>query len=366
MSDADDGWMPRLAEGVPIWKLVRDLNQPDLMDGGLIAPETEGSPSAPRAVRWHVRNLLSLDAARKSHPLDVEKAIETFRVATIRSERALESATSPYHTFRKAFTLPNLSGEHYFFDPSACTLHVIHWGAEPRSHGVRGETVYGFGSLSDAFQRAEEPKVAAASAADDAAGAGMATPRPPKMSRRAWRWALALIALPIAGALFFMRKPRAIPNVIVDAAVTVLASATASPVTTAGSPRLGRETLLPFDKPLLFEFGSARIDAQGDATMKRTAAYLAEHPEIVRVRIEGHADATGEDDKNFVLSTARALAVQRGLVAAGVDRDRLTIDAHGQSKPSIPDASAPAMVAQNRRVELWIVRNETSELERKP
>lgn len=347
----DDGWMPRLADGVPIWKLSQDLNQPTLMDGCLLVPETEGSPSAPRVVRWHVRNLLPLDTAKATHPAELERALHAFREATARLALELENPASPYHAFRGAFSLPDFGNGHYFLDVVTCKLHVIHWGAEPRSHGAKGETVFGFGNLADLFVARTPGEAATPKVSPMLLGSTTAEKGPTTKSSRWWiLLPLFLVGIMGASVLRYFMLASSISHAVPDAASPVGTTTVPTATVSAAPARIGRETLVPFDKPLYFEFGSARIDADGDATVKRAAAYLKAHPEIVRVRIEGHADAVGEDDKNFVLSTARALAVRRALVAAGVDGDTLSVDAHGQTKPTLLDAGA---ALQNRRVELW-------------
>ncbi|NOU27741.1 MAG: OmpA family protein, partial [Polyangiaceae bacterium] len=69
--------------------------------------------------------------------------------------------------------------------------------------------------------------------------------------------------------------------------------------------------------------------------------------------IEGHADRVGDPDKNFVLSTARALAVRKALVERRVEESRLRVDAHGSDAPR---RATDAGALENRRVEFRITR----------
>jgi hypothetical protein len=60
--------------------------------------------------------------------------------------------------------------------------------------------------------------------------------------------------------------------------------------------------------------------------------------------------------QNLALSRRRAEAVQRYLVARGIDRDRLRIHAYGDTRPfAMPDSSTPPdqIRAQNRYVQVW-------------
>lgn len=67
------------------------------------------------------------------------------------------------------------------------------------------------------------------------------------------------------------------------------------------------------------------------------------------VLIEGHADATGTDAVNAVLSLRRAEAVRDYLVSAGVDRSLLAVEGLGSKEPRVP---TDPFAAENRRVEL--------------
>ncbi len=65
--------------------------------------------------------------------------------------------------------------------------------------------------------------------------------------------------------------------------------------------------------------------------------------------VEGHTDATGDDDYNQELSQRRALAVVDYLTKAGIDESRLRGEGFGESKP-VADNETEAGRKQNRRV----------------
>lgn len=67
------------------------------------------------------------------------------------------------------------------------------------------------------------------------------------------------------------------------------------------------------------------------------------------VRIEGHADASGSDDINQVLSQKRADAVKSYLVKKGADDAMLNAVGMGSKAPKI---AANPLAAENRRVEI--------------
>ena len=83
------------------------------------------------------------------------------------------------------------------------------------------------------------------------------------------------------------------------------------------------------------------------------ARVLVAHPEIARVRVEGHTDDQGNDAYNKQLSQRRADAVVAYLVAQGVAGDRLEAVGIGEERPKVANDSA-ANRAINRRVELAI------------
>ena len=71
----------------------------------------------------------------------------------------------------------------------------------------------------------------------------------------------------------------------------------------------------------------------------------------------GHADATGTERHNLVLSRERAESVRRLLVRFGVDPGRLEAEAFGRSRLKVQTKRAEAA---NRRVEFWITRTSTA------
>ena len=96
------------------------------------------------------------------------------------------------------------------------------------------------------------------------------------------------------------------------------------------------------------------IEARSFPLLDNVAAVVNAHPEITRVRIEGHTDARGNRARNVRLSQARADAVLRYLVAHGVAEGRLVATGYGPDRPVMPSAQTPEEHARNRRVEFHI------------
>jgi outer membrane protein OmpA-like peptidoglycan-associated protein len=62
------------------------------------------------------------------------------------------------------------------------------------------------------------------------------------------------------------------------------------------------------------------------------AQFLVAHPEVRRVRIEGHADDNGNPGRDTRLARKRAQNVERYLRRAHVERDRITIEGVGANR----------------------------------
>ena len=95
------------------------------------------------------------------------------------------------------------------------------------------------------------------------------------------------------------------------------------------------------------------IAKSSDKVLLGTVKVLRETP-AVRLRIEGHTDASGDAEKNTELSQHRADAVRKWLIAKGIDAARLEAKGFGPSAP-IADNATAAGRAQNRRVEFHLI-----------
>lgn len=102
-----------------------------------------------------------------------------------------------------------------------------------------------------------------------------------------------------------------------------------------------------------FATGSSKILADSDDLLSAVAKIILDHPEIKRVRIEGHTDNVGKPAMNKRLSVARAESVKAWLVKHGVSHNRLGAEGFGDTRP-IDDNSTEAGRKNNRRVEFHI------------
>jgi outer membrane protein OmpA-like peptidoglycan-associated protein len=110
---------------------------------------------------------------------------------------------------------------------------------------------------------------------------------------------------------------------------------------------------IEIDDKVYFELDRAVIQVQSHELLNQVAAVVVSHPELRRVRIEGHTDSRGDDAYNQRLSAQRADAVRTYLINAGVDPGRLQAVGHGESKP-VDKAENEAAWEKNRRVEFVV------------
>ncbi len=101
-----------------------------------------------------------------------------------------------------------------------------------------------------------------------------------------------------------------------------------------------------------FKTNSAEI-VDSDAILTAVADAMREHPEIAKLRVEGHTDNRGEPGYNKFLSRKRALEVTKWLTAHGVRWRRLSFDGYGMERP-IDSNDTEEGRANNRRVEFHI------------
>lgn len=102
-----------------------------------------------------------------------------------------------------------------------------------------------------------------------------------------------------------------------------------------------------------FDFDKDGIRTDAAVILDEAARILSESHNGARVRIEGHADATGPDAYNQGLSERRASSVRSYLVSKGVEASRLTTVGYGESRPIASNDTREGR-ALNRRVELQV------------
>jgi outer membrane protein OmpA-like peptidoglycan-associated protein len=114
-------------------------------------------------------------------------------------------------------------------------------------------------------------------------------------------------------------------------------------------------TQIQINERLFFDFDLATLQARSYPILDEVVRVLREHPELRRIRIEGHTDEQGTAEHNATLSRDRARTVRRYLIDHGIDHRRLTARGYGSTRPAVEGSTEEAH-AQNRRVLFMIER----------
>ncbi len=106
---------------------------------------------------------------------------------------------------------------------------------------------------------------------------------------------------------------------------------------------------------LEFDSGKATINhtKDGDDLLATLLDVMKTHPEITKLRVEGHTDNKGTDAGNKTLSQARADAVVAWLTSNGVEAKRVVGKGHGSSHPLVANDTDEHR-HENRRTEFHI------------
>jgi outer membrane protein OmpA-like peptidoglycan-associated protein len=116
-----------------------------------------------------------------------------------------------------------------------------------------------------------------------------------------------------------------------------------------------KEDRIELNEKVNFETGKATLLPASKTLLDEVAQVLADHPEIQKIRIEGHTDNQGGAASNLRLSNNRAKAVREYLISKKIEGKRLESKGFGQSKP-IGDNKTDDGREQNRRVEMHILK----------
>ncbi|MFD1551266.1 thrombospondin type 3 repeat-containing protein [Putridiphycobacter roseus] len=122
-----------------------------------------------------------------------------------------------------------------------------------------------------------------------------------------------------------------------------------------GCPEIKESTKEVFRKALKgiqFESGKDIIKRSSNGILNNVAEIMKENP-TYKLKIDGHTDAQGNDDKNMELSKKRATAVKNYLVSKGVEASRLTSFGYGETVPKATNDTSAGR-AENRRVEFTV------------
>ncbi len=103
-----------------------------------------------------------------------------------------------------------------------------------------------------------------------------------------------------------------------------------------------------------FDTNRATISAASNGLLDTVAQVFRDHPDILRVEVQGHTDNTGPAEVNTAISQSRAEAVVAALAQRGIDPGRLVAKGYGPTHPIVANITTGGR-QKNRRVEFHIL-----------
>jgi outer membrane protein OmpA-like peptidoglycan-associated protein len=126
----------------------------------------------------------------------------------------------------------------------------------------------------------------------------------------------------------------------------------AGPEHNSGCPEVTREQIkkvAEVARKIQFDFNKAELTPSSKTVLNEVVQLLKENATL-KIRVEGHTSGA-DNQKNLILSEARAQSVKAYLVENGIDEQRITAVGFGSKEP-LSKGTEPNEVAKNRRVEL--------------
>ena len=126
----------------------------------------------------------------------------------------------------------------------------------------------------------------------------------------------------------------------------------AGPKHNNGCPEVTREQIsqvAEVARQIQFDFNKAELTEPSKTVLNEVVQLLKENTTL-QIRVEGHTSGA-DNQKNLILSEARAQSVKAYLIESGIAEQRITAVGFGSKEP-LSTSTEPAEVAKNRRVEL--------------
>jgi outer membrane protein OmpA-like peptidoglycan-associated protein len=95
-------------------------------------------------------------------------------------------------------------------------------------------------------------------------------------------------------------------------------------------------------------------DPLPDEVLVNVRDVLAQHPEIKRIEVQGHADDEGDPEFNARIAQERAESVRFWLIQAGVPKEKLVAKGYGDKAPLASNRTLDGR-QKNRRVQLFVL-----------
>ncbi len=139
----------------------------------------------------------------------------------------------------------------------------------------------------------------------------------------------------------------------VSAAGTVEHAGCPAPFTAEQLTELNAQLLAELRRERMFTLGQRDLNDTSRAALDRVVSVLLAHPELGKVRVEGHTDSVGTITANLALSKERAELVGAYLIQKGIAPERIETVGAGSSKPVAPNRIDGNEL--NRRVEIVLL-----------
>lgn len=110
---------------------------------------------------------------------------------------------------------------------------------------------------------------------------------------------------------------------------------------------------LSFADKLLFDSNQAVLNEKSRAVVRKVSMALMSVG-LEKMRIEGHADASGRESYNIELSEQRAWAVADAIIQSGMPKSGIIVRGMGSQRPVASNATEAGR-AENRRVSIIVV-----------
>lgn len=175
---------------------------------------------------------------------------------------------------------------------------------------------------------------------------------------RLTRYAVLIVALPLAFGACKKKKPEVVPPPPTQPAPSQPAPVTPTPEPVRPAPAgpseaeitaRVRELIL---ETVYFEYDSDAIRADAQAALEKKVPLLAANP-AVKLQIAGHCDNRGTDEYNLALGRRRAEMVKRFLTDRGIDASRIETISFGAERPAV-QGEGEDVWSKNRRDEFQI------------
>ncbi len=132
-----------------------------------------------------------------------------------------------------------------------------------------------------------------------------------------------------------------------DATATVTVTPPPAAVPVPSNTMSAEEEFKANVQDIFYDYDTADIRSDAQATLSKDAAYLSSHPDI-KVVIGGYCDERGSNEYNLALGQNRAEAAKNALVNAGVAASRIRVISYGKEKPFCTESTEDCW-QQNRR-----------------